>query len=383
MIRCRSWIAVLAVGIGLFAAPTAIAGTDLSCMDVDPDTSADILFGRARNAVRHQDLECARAIYGRLVLEYPDNVDFTFGYAQVLHWSGAHAEALRLLVLSRALSPDYEDVWKLEAQVRLRLIEGGDAGDLAEFLDEARIRFDNPSWAQNLEPKKLPRFRWLISATRDYLDSDTPDWQRFDLLFGAFLNDKTEAYLTATSSERFASADHQAGIGIRLNILELWSIDSGVKHASAPTHLPELEIWLGAMRKFGNNWVGHLRLASRRYSEDRLQLTTIAAERYAGAFRIEYALGISYFASETGLGHRLSVDHYLASGARLGFIAASGEELETLELGQLIRTDTRSAVLIAGFPLSDQLELGLNLGVHDHGDFYRRVMFGVSASGAF
>lgn len=384
MIPFRSCLAVLAFGIGLCAAaPAALAGSSLSCAAVDSDVSANILFSRARNAVQHEDLECARAIYGRLVLDNPDNVDFTFGYAQVLHWSGAHAEALRLLILSRALSPDYEDVWKLEAQVRLRMIESGDAGELNDFLDEANIRFDNPSWAQNLEPKKPPRFRWLVSATRDYLDSDSADWQRYDLLFGAFLNDNTEAYLTATSSERFVSVDHQAGVGIRLNIFDLWSIDSGIKHVSAPTHLPELEIWLGAMRKFGNNWVGHLRLASRRYLEDRLQLTTIAAERYAGAFRFEYALGISNFASEVGLGHRLSVDHYLASGARLGFIAAFGEELETLELGQLTRTDTRSAVLIAGIPFSDRLELGLSLGVHDHGDFYRRITLGVSASGAF
>lgn len=384
MIVYRTWLAVFAIGLGICAAtPGAGASTTLSCADVDPEASADILFSRAMDAVQRDDLVCARALYDRLVLEHPHNVDYTFGYAQVLHWSGAHVEALRLLVLSRALSPDYEDVWRLEAQVRLRLIESGDASELADFLDEANTRFDNPAWTQDFAPKKPPRFRWLVSATRDYLDSDAPDWQRYDLLFGAFLNDNAEINLSATSSERFELVDYQTGIGVRLSIRDLWSIDSGIKYASSPTHLPELEMWLGAMRSFRNAWVGHLRLASRRYSDESLQLTTIAAEKYAGAFRVEYALGISNFGSEVGLGHRLSVDHYLASGARLGFIAAFGEEFETLGLGQLLRTDTTSAVFIAGIPFSDRLELGLNLGIHNHGDFYRRIMLGVSASGAF
>lgn len=380
----RTWLAVLAIGLGICAAaPAAEATAGLSCADVDSDASADILFSRARDAVQREDLECARALYGRLVLEDPHNVDFAFGYAQVLHWSGAHAEALHWLVLSRGLSPNYEDVWKLEAQVRLRMIENGDAGELTDFLSEADTQFGNPAWTQNFELKKPPRFRWMVSATRDYLDSDSADWQRYDMLFGAFLNDNAEIYLSAASSERFELVDNQTGVGIRLNFSDLWSIDSGIKHVSSPTHLPNLDMWLGAMRKIGNTWIGHLRLASRRYSDERLELTTIAAEKYAGAFRIEYALGISNFGSELGLGHRLSVDHYLASGARLGVIAAFGEEFETLELGQLMRVDTRSAVFIAGIPFSDRLELGLNLGVHSYGDFYRRITLGVSASGAF
>lgn len=384
MTTYRTWLAVFAIGIGCCSAALAErSSTGPTCADVDPDASPDVLFSRARNAIQRDNLECAGALYGRLVLEDPQNVDFAFGYAQVLHWSGAHAEALRLLVLSRALSPNYEDVWKLEAQVRMQMVENGDANELADFLNDANDRFDNPAWTQKFELEKPPRFRWLVSATRDYLDSDAADWQRYDMLFGAFLHNNAEINLTATSSERFELVDYQTGVSIRLNVLDLWSIDSGIRHAASPTHLPELEMWLGAMRKFGKTWIGHLRLASRRYLDERFQLTTIAAEKYAGAFRIEYALGISNFGSELGLGHRLSVDHYLASGARLGFIAAFGEELETLELGQLTRTDTRSAVFIAGIPFSDRLELGLNLGVHNHGDLYRRIMLGVSASGAF
>lgn len=380
----RTWLAVFAIGMTVsVAANAADSVTDRSCGDVDSEASADLLFSRARNAAQREDFACARSLYARLVLEDPRNVDFAFGYAQVLHWSGAHAEALPLLTLSRTLSPNYEDVWKLEAQVRARMIENGDSTELAGFLDEANIRFDNPAWTHDFERKESPRFRWSVGATRDYLDSDSADWQRYDVLFGASLKKKAEIYLTVASSERFGRVDQQTGIGVRLDFLDVWSIDSGITHASAPTHLPKRELWLALARKFGSSWVGRVRHASRRYSDESLQLTTIAAEKYAGSFRIEYALGVSNFASEVGFGHRLSVDRYLASGARLGVIAAFGEEFETLEFGQLIRTDTTSAVFIAGFPLSDRLELGMHMGVHNHGDFYRRIMLGVSASGAF
>jgi len=68
----------------------------------------------------------ALAEYDRLLAEKPNNSDYLLGKSLVLVRGGQAQAALPLLRKARRLSPDYEDVWRLQVQA-LRAV-GGESG---------------------------------------------------------------------------------------------------------------------------------------------------------------------------------------------------------------------------------------------------------------
>ena len=317
------------------------------------------------------------------MFEEPDNVDYIFGYAQVLHWSGADTEALRFLGIARELAADYEDVWILEADVRRRLGTAIAVEDRAEFERSARQRFGDADWLVPLEDIRDWRLRWVLAANRQRLDTDASDWRQEQLTVELALRSGFSLAVVGLRSERFAAADRQAGGAVGFEFADRWSARAGYLGSPSATHLPEAETWLDVAGKFGTGWVANARLRKREYGDSVVHLASLAVDRYSGPYRLEYALGVASLDSERATSHRIAIERYLESGAALGVIAARGEEIEVAGPGDLRRLDTRSAVLTSKWPLGAGLTLACNLGVHDYRDLYRRIEFGVAVAGAF
>lgn len=88
----------------------------------------------------------ALAQYDRLLRRHPDNVDYLFGKALILVWSGQPGAARILLQRVRTLNPGYEEAWRLQLRV---LGELGLDRQVQELVLQAR--------------RKFPRSRWDIS----------------------------------------------------------------------------------------------------------------------------------------------------------------------------------------------------------------------------
>lgn len=364
----------------LVVATTQTNASDL-CSEVANVASAVNRFQAAQASARDGDYDCSRRMYARLMFDEPDNVDYIFGYAQVLHWSGQDTEALQYLSMARSLAPDYEDIWRLEADVRASLRDVASGSD--EFLRAASLRFPDAAWMPSKSDLRYSRHRWSVSIGRDHLSTDVPDWQQTGADVRWQVGPRLRMGFSAGQSRRFDQYDDWWGANLGADVNEHWSADLRVARSPDAEHLAGATYALDVARRGSGGWAFYLRLQEQQYVEGAVHTTGVAAERYVGAYRIEYAFANAYLDGDEAASHRLSFERYLDSGAAVGLIAAAGQEIEIIGPGQLLRTKTRSLVGTWKHSLGDSLTVGLYAGIYDQGNFYRRTGLGVSLSGAF
>ena len=214
----------------------------------------------ARNAAGSGDYACARQIYSRLTIDEPDNVDYVFGLAQVLYWSGDDTAALRHLRIARTMAPDYEDVWKLEARVRQRLGPDIAPDDRVEFEQSARRRFGEVAWLGDVEAPRPWQIGWTIAASRSRLNTDAPDWQQEQFSAQLALRSGLTVSVVGLRSARFDAADWQSGAAIGYAFNDRWFAQAGFLASGSANHLPESEPWLEVAGKFGTGWIAYARM---------------------------------------------------------------------------------------------------------------------------
>lgn len=345
--------------------------------------SAELRFQNAREAAQAGDFDRAMKEYEKLMLEEPDNVDYVFGYAQALFWSNEIRRSLRFLEQARKLAPDYEDIWKLEYRARVTSTRKGSSASLDQFQQLAAARFPNAEWHRrtgNIDSKK---YRWEFSASREYLDNGAPDWKQVNALFGRNLAENVLLTLSASTLNRFGTTDTQFGFGGSLAVGANWTATGGFAVSSSPNFLPDTAIDLGLSRRFEHGWVGGARWRRRDYENAPVDSFGLVIERYLGRYRIAYSLDRARLSSEQALTHALTVNFYADSGSQLGVILATGEEVEIVGPGQLLKTDVTSIAFTGRHPVNEYLSLGWRLATHRQGQFYRRNAIGISISGGF
>ena len=340
-------------------------------------------FYIAREAARSGDYALAKQEYEKLMLAHPDDVDYLFGYAQVLFWTEDYHNAILVLEQARRLAPDYEDIWKLEYRARLALDDRSDAGSLHEFKRQAAGSFPNAAWLK-AQPKYDPhRYHWSVNVDRDFLDNGAPDWQQLSVYLGRSFSKSTVISATAVSSRRFGQTDTQIGTEASIGFLSDWFATLGVAISSSPSFLPARDSILGLSRKFGRGWITGARWRKRDYTSATVEAFGVTAERYFGQFRVAYFLDQASLDGEKALAHKLAGSYYGNSGFHFNAIAAAGEEVEALVPGEVRRSDFWSIAITGRHPISDRLAFHWRVGTHQQGDLYRRNSLGVSISGDF
>jgi YaiO family outer membrane protein len=375
--RCASAAASAIAALLAGIAPGAAANA------ADPGVAAaGPGFEDARAAARAGDFERARTIYADLVRQHPDNVDYLFGYAQVLARAGDADSALPLLAQARRLAPDYEDVWALE----FRLRQGRDRRFRAEdeaFADAAEERFPDAQWLTQAPPRPAGEWHWRVAAERERLSNDAPDWQNFSASFAWRPADGTQVSVAADRATRFGTTDDALGADVSIALNERWIAGAAAAFSSAPDFLPEAAVGLSLSRKLEHGWVVNGSWRRRDYPDQSVGTIELGAERYVDNYRFEYAVSDSRLGSEQALVHRVAANRYAEAGGRLGVVLAAGEEIEAVGPGQLLRTQVWSVAVTGAWVLDGRLELGWWLGTHQQGELYRRDAIGVSVSGAF
>ncbi|MCH8137293.1 MAG: YaiO family outer membrane beta-barrel protein [Proteobacteria bacterium] len=144
--------------------------------DIAADTAdcrpAEHRFLYAREAAHAGDFDRAKQEYVRLVLDEPDNVDYIFGYAQVLFWSDNLERSPRFLERARKLAPDYEDIWKLEYQARISATRNEPSASFDQFRQMAAKNFPSAEWHRVIDKAISRKYRIAYSLDNARLSSE-------------------------------------------------------------------------------------------------------------------------------------------------------------------------------------------------------------------
>ncbi|HVJ31249.1 MAG TPA: tetratricopeptide repeat protein, partial [Gammaproteobacteria bacterium] len=110
--RARSWLAPIAVGLlGGGVAPQSHA------QELE---SPSFRYEHARTLARSGATEAALAEFDALLAEFPDDVDYLLGRAQMQARLGRSAAAVETTERALVLAPSYADVWQLRLQLAER-----------------------------------------------------------------------------------------------------------------------------------------------------------------------------------------------------------------------------------------------------------------------
>jgi|GEM_PF-2108306 len=340
-------------------------------------------FIAAQNAARSGDYKTASNEYAKLMLLEPENVDYVFGYAQVLYWSDDPNQALLYLRQARAMAPDYEAIWKLEYQILDVQAQGKANPTLDHFRDLARTQFPEAEWLVEHETTTQNRFRWAFNATRDYLDNGAPDWQQVDLSIGHIVGQKSLVSFSAGASQRFGLSDTRFAFELSTSPGANWTTSASVALSSSPSFLAKEEATIDLSRRLGAGWVGGTRWRRRNYESASVNTIGLVVERYVGNYRFAYAPSRASLFADSAIVHAFTSSFYSKSGTQLNLTFASGEEIEAVAPGQILKTSVRSGAVSGRHPVNDYLSVGWRIGWHQQGALYRRSTIGVSLSGGF
>ncbi|HEY3517692.1 MAG TPA: hypothetical protein VGL98_11660, partial [Gammaproteobacteria bacterium] len=133
--------------------------------------SPSVRYEHATTLARSGATEAALVEFDALLAEFPDDVDYLLGRAQMQARLGQDAAAAETAERALALAPSYEDVW----QLRLRLAERArDDAAVAALRAEVAARFPDASWWQ-VEPPPAEYRYWLSAGSgADHLSNGAP-----------------------------------------------------------------------------------------------------------------------------------------------------------------------------------------------------------------
>jgi YaiO family outer membrane protein len=340
-------------------------------------------FEQAQLAARSGDFEFALAEYARLLTVEPDNVDYLFGYAQVLFWMKQPRRSLPFIQQARKLSPDYEDVWALEWQVRHALDSAEYGSETDAFVREARERFPNSEWHRKPVEPNTVKTHWELGATREHLSNGSPDWQSTNARLTRDLSDDASISLAYGRYKRFGESDTEYGGDLRFRVARVWTVFSGIRTSSSPVFLPESEAGLQITRQFRHGWVSSVKMRRRDYDDVLVTSVGMTLDKYVGRYRLAYGLERSHLSSEQALVNTLSANYFTSHDAQFGLVLAAGQEIQVVGVGQLMKIDVNAVVLSARHSISDRLYIAWQIGTHKQGNLYRRNLIGISLTGGF
>lgn len=350
---------------------------------VQKSDSPENRFRRARDLVEVGDYDTAREIYAVLHMQQPENVDYVFGYAQTLFWSGDSDSALRCLSLARDLAPAYEDLWAFELQV-LASRPGRSAGRKADaFRSMAALHFPEAAWLSRPTARVQRKFRWEVGTDREHLDNGSPDWNRSYAYFAGYADDGRHLYLNAAKYDRFNLSDNEITVGASVQFLDRWIVGGSLQLSDGSDFLAESAIDVGVSRTLKDGWVLGLSGRNRQFRVDTVNAFGVNADRYFGKYRVGYAATNSRLGSESTMTHKFDFFVHNTSRSYIGVTAVAGEEAEIIAPGQLLVTSIEAIEIIGRHPVNDYLSVVWRVGTHRQGSLYRRDKIGVSIAGGF
>jgi YaiO family outer membrane protein len=350
----------------------------LLCSSVLAAESADpaLRYERARTLAVAGATEPALAQFEALVADFPTDADYLLGLAQMQARLGRNAAAVETAERALRLAPNYEDVWQLRLQLAAR---GEDETTVAALRAQAAARFPAASWWREAPPSIEYR-RWLsASSDVDRLSTGAPDWSRQLLRLDWQTGGGGVLFAELSRSSRFEESDRSLSAGALLKALPEWQIGAALGVTADARFVPERELSVDALRAWTAGWGTAFGFRTRDYATGAVSSYSVTGEKYLSNYRIAYRLDRARLSgADSALTHALTLAWYPRDRRNLAVTFGAGEEIETIALGQLLRTSVANVTLTGNEALSERLSLRWWLGTHEQGDFYRRNYAGLS-----
>lgn len=336
-------------------------------------------FELARILASREQYAQALTHYELLVREHPENVDYSFGRAQVLAWMGSDAKALTELERAKRLAPDYEDVWKLQFAVANRQLEHNMY--IEALRAEAKTRFPKSTWWRDLDTDQEFEWQLTVGGVYENLSDGLPDWNSQFAEVSWQRNTGSLYFSRLTRDERFDQTDTQFAVGSEWQLPGAWFAGLALATSDDPSFQANNGATAHIGRWLADGWGMDFRWQQKHYDTATVSTYTVLAEKYFGNYRAAYSLNASRLHSEqTSFAHLLTLNWYVTDRTSFGIGMATGEEAEVIVPGQILRTDIRSATLSGRHKLNRRITLNWWVGTHEQGTFYRRSYAGLAFS---
>jgi tetratricopeptide (TPR) repeat protein len=211
----------------LLMAPAAMAcDAALEAAVVAKSEDTDARDALARSCARAGEPAKALEQYDILLAQNAANPDWLLGKSQALVALGRPREALPLLEEARRRSPNYEDVWRLDA----RALDGLNEFDAADaLLLEAAAQFPQATWPAErkaaLDERRLLERGTRVSADVSYedLSGDRDPWKGASLGLDHRFGGSRRLFAGAHLEERFGTRDEQLQVAFADRAGSHWS----------------------------------------------------------------------------------------------------------------------------------------------------------------
>lgn len=315
------------------------------------DLEARFLY--ARMLAWDQQWAASLEQFDRLLSNNADDVDYLFGRAQVLVWSGNPRDALPLLERARALAPDYEAVWQLEAQAMLALNEPARRTDGTSSHIEGGFSLEN-------------------------LSNDLPDWTSLYLHAGHQLGERRSIWGQLRQTERFEETDQELATGLYWPVGRDWTATATASLAPDAVVLPEWTFAARLQRPLIRGYGMQVGVQHSEYASASVRMMTLTGDYYRGNYYAGWTVYLSKLEqADVTFANQWRVDRYYGERSRVGVLVALGEETESVGNGIFTTDDTLSLVLTGIHWLNPDWGVSWDLIYHEQGDAYRRGGFRV------
>jgi YaiO family outer membrane protein len=366
---------------GDYAAATALLQAKLATDPADEDAR----FTLARVRGWAGDYAGALAEYDRLLARSPANADYLLGRAQVLAWERRDREALADLARARALASDYEAVWQLEATVLAR--SPTDNAELDQLRAEAAQRFPSSVWWRPVEAaaaRATTRTRVTGGTERSELSNGSPDWTRDFVEITQTLEGGGNVHAAVTQEQRFGESEVQLRAGADWRLQGRWSTGFEIGGDGDAEFGPRRAYSAWASRGLPHGWETEMGLRYYVYASSDVLSTGASFGRYFGDFRAAYSLDLAQLdGGESAATHGASLTYYGLRDTQLGVTLFTGQDIEAVAPGSVMRTDVRGFGAQLRHSFSERWAASLWFGSNRQGDLYRRRDVGVSLSAGF
>jgi YaiO family outer membrane protein len=377
------------VAAAMLLAPAAFAcDATLQATVAAKPQDTDARDALARSCARAGAQAEAVAQYDALLAVDPANVDWLLGKAQALVALGRPREALPLLEGARRRAPDYEDVWRANANVLARL----DEFDAAEaLLSEAALRFPQAGWPREqqmaIRERRVLERGTRISADLSYeeLSGDRPAWKGASLGISHPLGDHRHAFAGAHLEERFDTRDEQLLIGYAARLDDAWSYGLSGDAAPDAEVLPEWSVAAEAGRALPDGWGIGFRLRHASYRSSDVDTLAGSVDKHIDAYSVGYSLNAAKTSGidDPSFGHLLRVAREYGHSSRAALVVGFGEEAETVAPGVVQVTDTKSISLSGLHWTGTAWGIAWEAGWYEQGDLYDRFRIRVGLEHRF
>jgi YaiO family outer membrane protein len=351
----------------------------------DDTDSRDALARSCARAGRPSD---ALAQYDILLAHDANNVDWLVGKSQALIALRGPREALPYLEKGRALSPAYEDIWRLNYSA-LDQLDEFDAADA--LLTQAAVQFPQATWPLErkaaLDERRLLERGNRLSADVSYedLSGGRDPWKGASIGLDHRLGASRHLFAGLHFEERFDARDEQLLFGYADRLNDDWSYGVSADLSPDAVNLPRWSFTAEAGRRLPDAWSLGFRFRHASHANTDVDSLSASVEKYFDWLSLGYSLNTAKVSdiSDPHFGHVLRAAHEYGEASRVALVVGFGEEAETVAPGVIQVTDTQSISLAGLHWTSTAWGFSWEAGWYEQGDLYDRIRLRVGVEHRF